>query len=715
MRKILILLLFLPLFIRGQNTFKAVVKDYDTKENLFGVNVFIKSLNLGGSSDTNGVVVIANIPKGSYEIVFSYVGYEKKEVEFEFPLSQKLPIEILLKNEQKELSSIVVTSTRTNNRIEDIPVRVEVIGEEEVNEEGSMKPANISMLLSENPGVQAQQTSSVNGNVSIRLLGLDGKYTQILKDGFPLYSGFAQGLSVTQIPPLDLKQVEIIKGSSSSLYGSDAIAGIINLISKEPEEKRQLAFIFNETSLLGTDANAYFSQLWKKFGFSFLTANNFQVAKDVNGDGFSDLPKTRTMSIAPTFFYYFNPTTTMRFGLNGTLDNRKGGDMQVLNNEADSLHKYFEEDISNRVSSQLKFDKMFDSTKSFTFKNSVSYFDRVINLSTSEFSGNQISSYSEAAFNFRIWRQQLVAGINFTTEKFSEDSSKSHLNRGYNYYTLGFFLQDDWKINEKFAIQAGIRMDYQNQFGAFVLPRLALSYKFSRDFYVRAGSGYGYMIPSIFSTASEEEGINTVQPLEASIKAEKSINGNLDFNYKTLLGDETSLTFNQSFFITQINNPLVLETFKFDSENKPEITQGFESNARLRLDELQFFAGYIFVDAQRKYEPKQPYVPLTPKHKLNIDIIYEKENNFSIAYEYYYVSSMFRDKDINTKEYFTMGLILQKHFKHFSIIVNCEDLLDVRQTRFENIVIPPINNPTFRQIYAPLDGRVFNVALRIKI
>lgn len=716
MKKLITILLLLPVFANAQNIFKATIKDSLTNEALIGSTAVVKGTANGSSADLNGKIEIKNIPNGKQTIIFSFIGYEKKEFTFIFPLADSLQEQtVYLKSEAKAMEEVIVSTTRTNSRIEEIPIRVEVLGGEELNEKGSMKPANIAMLLSEATGIQSQQTSAVNGNVSIRLQGLDGKYTQILKDGFPLYGGFAQGLSIMQIPPLDLKQVEVIKGSSSSLYGSDAIAGIINLISKQPQEKRELTFLVNQTSLFGTDVNGYFSQRWKKFGFSFLTANNFQVATDVNKDGFSDLPKTHTFNLAPTFYYYFNQTATLRFGLNGTFDNRKGGDMKVLKNEIDTLHKFFEENLSNRLSTQLKFDKQFANNKSLTIKNSVSYFDRAINQNATTFKGNQISSYSEASFNFKIKKHQFVTGVNFITENFSEDSTKSHKQRNYNYNTTGLFLQDDWKPTEKFALQAGLRTDYQNQYGYFILPRLALMYKFGNNFYVRAGSGLGYKVPSIFSTASEQEGINNIQPLSKNIKAEKSIGGNLDFNYKTIIRDEVSLTFNQSFFATQINNPLALDTFNFVNKNKPIFTSGFESSVRVRWKELKIFVGYTFVDARRKYYTLQTFVPLTPKHKIVTTIVYEKAENYSIGFEGFYTSTMFRDLDTKTMDYLIIGLMVQKHFKHFSIIANCENILDSRQTRFENIVIPPTDTPTFRQVYAPLDGRVFNLAIRIKI
>jgi outer membrane receptor for ferrienterochelin and colicins len=716
MRNLIAILLFVPLFVKAQNTFKAIVKDSSSNELLIGSSALLKGSNNAAIADLNGRIEIRNIPDGKQTFVIRYMGYEDLELTLIFPLSGNSQEQtIYLKSKSEQLDEVIVTSTRTNSRIESIPIRVEVIGKEEVDEEVNIKPANISKLLLESTSIQSQQTSAINGNVSIRLQGLDGKYTQILKDGFPIYGGFAQGLSVLEIPPLDLKQVEIIKGSSSSLYGSDAIAGIINLISKKPQEKREMTFLINQTSLSGTDVNAYFSQRWKKFGFSLLSANNFQKAIDVNKDGFSDVPKVQTFTINPTFYYYFDPTATFCFGLNGTYDHRLGGDMKVLESQPDIIHKYFEEDVSSRMSTQLKFEKLFENDKSFTFKNSVSYFDRAIDQTSSSFKGKQISSYTEASFNFKIAKHQFVTGLNFITENFSEDVSKSGLNRSYNYYTTGLFLQDDWKPTDKISLQAGLRTDNQNQYGFFVLPRLAVIVNLSKEFYVRLGGGLGYKVPDIFSTESEQEGINTIQPLSTAVKAEKSIGANIDFNYKKQLDAESTFTFNQSFFITQINNPLVLNSNQFVNKNQPFITAGFESNMRLTMDECQVFVGYTYLDAHRKYDSEQSFIPLTPQHKLNVDLIYEIEDNFSLALEGYYLSSMFRDLDTKTKEYGTLGVVAQKHFKHFSIIANCEDLFDVRQTRFENIVIPPTDAPTFRQVYAPLNGRVFNVALRIKI
>ncbi len=315
MRKFLWLLLLVSPVAMAQHQLHALVKDAKTHDPLAGVSVFIKNSGQTGITDKNGLCTLTNIPSTKFTITFSEINYNAQTIDFEInQLLEKDTLKISLIPKAHEMQEVIVASTRTNSRIEDNPIRVEVIGQEEVTEEGVIKPMGIAKLLTESGSVLPQQTSSINGNVSIRLQGLDGKYTQVLKDGFPLYSGFSQGLSIVQIPPLDLKQIELIKGSSSSLYGGDAIAGIINLISKQPHQQHELTFLLNSTSLGGQDANLYYSKRWKKLGFSFLSANSWQKAKDINQDGFTELPKTQTFNVSPTLYYYPNPNTSMRFG-----------------------------------------------------------------------------------------------------------------------------------------------------------------------------------------------------------------------------------------------------------------------------------------------------------------------------------------------------------------------------------------------------------------
>lgn len=700
----------------AQNNVTFTLYKENSNTIISGATILLPALSKATITDSTGKAVFINLPNGKYDVAISGAGYLSVEKSITISENNSSIIYIFyLEPSFENIEEVIVSSTRTNSRIKDIPVRVEVLGDETLNEEGNMRPSNIAMLLAEATGIQSQQTSSVNGNISIRLQGLDGKYTQILKDGFPLYGGFAQGLSIMQIPPLDFKQIEIIKGSSAALYGGDAIAGIINLITKQPVEKKELTILLNKTSLGGEDINAFFAKKWKKFGLTFLTANNFQSAKDISKNGFSEMPETKTFTLAPVLHYYVNATTKLRLGFNVSFDKRKGGDMVVLNNGADNGHTYFEENVSNRIATQFQFDKQLNKTSGLTFKNSIAFFKRSINTSNSLFSGKQASVFSELVYKRTLLKHQVVAGISLISDQFKEDTLKSHLRRNYNYQTFGLFAQDDWKIANKLTVETGMRIDFQNQFNLFVLPRLAILYKINENFYLRAGAGIGYKLPTIFSTASEEAGINTIAPLNNNILPEKSAGENLDINYKTIINGEIMATINQSFFITQINNPLILEGQNFINKQSPIVTRGFETSIRLKMENFQLFTGYTFVDAQRRYIAGQNAVPLTPMHKIVSTLSYEKEDNFTIGTEFFYNSSMFRDFDARSKAYTVVGLMIQKHFKYFSLIFNCENIFDQRQTRFEDIVNPPFSNPTFKQIYAPLDGRIFNIAVRIKL
>jgi len=241
----------------AQYTIKLSIKNSEDKTALGGATASISSINKTTIADSLGIATFANIAVGTYSVKISYVGLEEKEITIQVPQPDSTILEVLLGHGEEHEDEVVVTATRTSRTIRDIPTRVETISGEELTEKGNMKPGDIRMMLNESTGIQTQQTSATSYNSSIRIQGLDGRYTQILRDGFPLYAGFSAGLSLIQIAPLDLKQVEVIKGSSSTLYGGGAIAGLVNLVSKTPTSKRELSFIANGTSAKGLDLVAF--------------------------------------------------------------------------------------------------------------------------------------------------------------------------------------------------------------------------------------------------------------------------------------------------------------------------------------------------------------------------------------------------------------------------------------------------------------------------
>lgn len=722
MKKIITILAFIPFCVQAQNTFKAVIKDSESKEKLIGVTAYINELKVGASTDTSGILIIDNIPNGYYKISFSYVGYEKEEMGFTFPLASNQPKEIFLKNESEELGEVVVSATRSSRTIDDIPTRVETIAASELEEKTSMQPSNVKMVLTESTGIQTQQTSATSANASIRIQGLDGKYTQLLKDGFPLYSGFSGGLSIVQIPPLDLKRVEVIKGASSTLYGGGAIAGLINFVTKVPTEKKELSFLVNANHTKASDISGYYSQKFKKIGITIFASQNLQAAYDANKDGLSDIPKFTRYNFNPRLFYYINKTATLSFGVNSSFENRLGGDMQLINDKTDSIHSYFEKNLTNRISTQLKFEKTFANKSVLTFKNSVGYFDRSITQSNYLFAGKQISSFSELTYLVSKNKSEWIFGGNVWTDNFKQTNTTLYPLDN----TLvigGVFIQNNYKASDKLIIETGIRADATNQNSFFVLPRISALYKFTNKFSTRIGGGLGYKTPTIFTEDAEENAFRNIQPLDfKKVKPENSIGGSFDLNYRTSLFDKISFSINQMFFYTRLNQPLILSdsvlangNYEFENATGFLDSKGFETNIKLRYKDLGFYCGYTFIDATRHYNQTKSVNPLTATSRIYLTLTYEIEEKLRIGYECFYTGRQHLSNGQTRPDYWVMGISAEYKFKHFSLFVNAENFTDTRQTRYETIYTGTLQNPQFKEIWAPTDGFIFNGGFKINV
>ena len=723
-------LLFLALLISSagaavaQSPLRVLVRDERTKTPLPGATVAIPALGTGTATDATGRATLPDLPAGPHAVQVSSIGYAARTVTFTLPQAGDAPALVELEPSSLELQGVVVEATRTNSRIEDVPVRIEVIGAEELEEKGSMRPANIAMLLTEASGIQPQFTSANSGSVAFRIQGLDGRYTQILRDGFPLFGGFSQGLSLVQIPPLDLRQVEIIKGASSALYGGDAIAGLVNLVSKTPTETPTLNLLLNQTQKGGRDLTAFYSGRVGKLGLTLLATQNTQQARDVSGDGFSDLPQVQATTVNPRLYYYVSDSTTLYAGLTATVETRAGGYLPALDNPA--TPGYTERNRSERYNTQLRLDTHLGRNRVLTVKNSVSSFERRIEAGGSYFAGRQLSTYSEAALLLPRGRHRTVLGANGLTDNFRETPAAPALGpRNYDYQTGGLFAQDDWRVRDNLTLQAGLRADYQRPYGLFVLPRFSALYKPAAWLAVRAGGGFGYKAPTIFSSATEQQAYVGVRPLDpARLRAETSRGLNADVTVRGRF-DELNVSLNQGVFYTRLENTLIpdpaqLATGITDFRNAPTpiAARGLETNLRLAVEALQFFAAYTLTDTRQTYDPTQPAaLPFVSRHRLVLTTVFEQEKNFRLGLEGTYNGPQYLGEGTRQGQgFWLLGVLGEKLFApHFSVVLNVENFLDVRQTRFESVVLGTPTSPTFRPLYAPLDGIVGNVALKITL
>ena len=723
MKKILFMSFFmtLNLCVFAQNNLNAVIRNSENKDPLIGVTASIKGTSLAATSNENGLIIIENVPDGVQEIHFSYVGFNERIDTLGFPLKDTSVIEILLKENSEELDEVVISSTRSTRSIQNIPTRIEFIGSEELGEKGNMKPGDIRMLLAESTGIHVQTTSPTSANASIRIQGLDGRYTQILKDGFPIFSGASSGLGLLQIPPLDLKQVEVIKGSTSTLYGGGAIAGLVNLISKTPTEERDLRFHLNGTSGGGLDINGFYGQKFKKIGTTIFASHNRNGAYDPAKIGFSAIPKFESFVLNPKLFVYFNDKTKMNFGVNTTIENRLGGDMLYIKGNGDNTNQYFEENKTQRYSTQFVFDHLIDEKSSFQIKNSVSYFNRNTTIPNYQFEGTQTATFTEANYTNSTEKSEWVAGVNIWTDNFKEKQITAFPLRDYSQNTFGAFVQNSFKATDWLQLEAGLRTDYVIDYGAVFLPRISALFKIANGLTSRIGGGFGYKTPTIFTEESERLQYQNVMPIDDKTnKLEKSYGANADINYRTYIGEDWSFSINQLFFYTYLDNPLLLENpsanlYQFVNSPGYIHTKGTETNIKIGYDDLKLFLGYTYTDARLNQNGMTVESPLTPKHRINSILMYEIEDKWKVGLEAYYFSPQKLNSGTTGKAYFITGFMAEKIWERFSLYVNFENFLDTRQTRFDGIYTGTITNPVFKDIYAPLDGFVINGGIKFKL
>ena len=210
-------------------------------------------------------------------------------------------------------------------------------------------------------------------------------------------------------------------------------------------------------------------------------------------------------------------------------------------------------------------------------------------------------------------------------------------------------------------------------------------------------------------------------PIDVSrTEAEESIGGNFDINYKTELSENLFFSLNTLLFYTQVKDPLILtatstNSYDFLQPNGYLDTKGLETNIKFSYKDFKLFMGYTLADVQEHYNGNVTTFPLVAKHRLNNVLMYEVEEKLKMGLEAYYFSHQELNDGANGRDYWLFGFMVEKIWERFSLFINFENFGNTRQTKFDTIHTGPLTNPTFRDIYAPVDGFVVNGGIKIKL
>jgi outer membrane receptor protein involved in Fe transport len=615
-----------------------------------------------------------------------------------------------------ELGAVRVTTARTGRLAGETPIRVEVVDEMEVDEKTLMSPSGIGMLLNETPGLRVQAAAPGLGTGSVRILGLPGHYTVMLADGLPLYGGSASALGPLDISPVDLQRVEIIKGAASSLYGGQALGGVINLVSKPPTGKKEI--LLNRRTLGVTDGAAWLShRAGSSTGVSVLVAGTRQTAQDVDRDGWADQARATRWSIRPRLNSVDGRGRSLFVTAGYGLDDRHGG--TVAGATAPDGRPFREALRSNRadLGATASIPVGQGGTVALRFALATNWRDRELGAGPSEH--NRASTgFFELTRTFTGANATSVLGAALQHDGFEND-----LNGGFDHrwLTPGLFVTTERPIGP-LTVSASARGDAHPDAGVRLTERLAVLAKPIEGWSVRASVGTGFAPPTAMTEETEAVGLRAIRP-SPQLGAERSRGAMLDVN-----GEVGSVELLLTGYGSVIADPIQLTDLRGDSgratlRNADEDARlaGVEALAVWRFTGGKFIATYGYArgsEADASSGARQD-MPMLPRHRVGGDLMLERPGVYRGGIEgTWYGTQALDDNPYRTrsKPYLYLMAIVARQFGPLEIVANFENLLDVRQTDTDPLVrrTPTIAGRWTTDVWAPLEGFMANVALRYR-
>ena len=610
--------------------------------------------------------------------------------------------------------TIFVTATRTNTRLQDQPVRVEVIDREEIEEKALMTPGSVAMLLGETTGLRVQTTSPALGAANVRIQGLRGRYSQLVADGLPLYGAQGDSFSLLQVPPLDLAQVEIIKGAASALYGASALGGVINLVSRRPAEaEREL--LVNATSQSGRDVTSWLpnppagTASWAQLG-----GYHRQSEQDLDDDGWLDLPGFERIVLRPSLFTDNRTGKTMFATIGIMAEDRNGGTSpgRTLPNGV-----AFTESLKSRhvdggfVGRWLAFRTRVLAVRGSYMRRSQ---DRRFGPAAEY--GVRSTWFGEVSIQGSSGRQTWVGGAAFQQDRHALRELPQF---DYRFSSPSAFMQDEIEITEKWTLAISARADVHSEYGVLATPRISVLSRPASGWTIRVAAGTGAFAPTPFTEETEETGLSRLRPLRG-LRAERARSTSLDVT--RVLGP---IEVTGTVFGSVVRQPIVTRTLDAgDVEflNAPESTRtaGTELLLRYRREGFVALATHAWTRSTEfdADEDVRRAVPLTPAHAASLNAIWEGDEWGRFGIEMYFVGKQQLDENPYrgaSRPHLLLGALGERRFGGLRVFINAENLLDIRQTKYDPLIVPaPRRDGRWTvDAWAPLEGRVVNGGVRV--
>ena len=732
-------------------------------EPLAFANVILKNTNIGTMSDANGKFLIANVPAGDYMIEASFTGYKSKNQDI--TITNNLVIHLELE-EAKLLEEVVITGTRTFKRKTNSPVIVNVLNNIALN---NVQACNLSEGLRFQPGLRVETDCQTCNYTQLRMNGLAGGYSQILINGRPIFSPLTGLYGLEQIPVNMIDRIETIRGGGSTLYGSSAIGGVVNIITKVPKEN-SYDVSYNFQSIKGDandhniNGNATVVSKNEKSGISLFVNKRDREYYDANGDNFSELPELNNTSFGTNLFLL--PATNQKLEANFSVLNeyRYGGEMIdgpafLAQQSEERTHKV----LMGSLDYQVNFNQ--DNSSWITYlagqRTDRDHYTGIIpddamdiqdHLNNPPYGTSETTTWQFGTQLNHRFTDFLNAGNNVMTigSEYLYDDVLDVID-AYQYKidqttkSMAAFLQSDWEFSSKVSLLSGVRIDKHNLVDRIIFsPRISLLYKPKSNLQLRTTWSTGFRAPQAFDTdlhiAFAGGGVSRIS-LSDDLKEERSNSFSASINYDqptedyifgfTLEGFYTHLR--DAFFLAPLGEDEFGE--RFEKQNGDGATvKGITLEVRANYNKrVQLEAGFN-IQSSRFDSPVENVEGLpslrrflrtpneygfatfsfTPNERFNTSLNYVFTGPMTIAHfagapeqlvDEYVKSKAFSELSIKSSYTFNIDRIKSG----IEIFGGIKNIFDAYQDDFDTG-----KNRDSNYVYGPAAPRTFFMGLRIK-
>lgn len=586
MKNTILLSIFLifSYFVNAQQHSDAVIIGHVVSkgEHIPFVNIFLEGTNYGTTTDVTGHYILVDLPVGEYTLVAKMVGYKTQKEKVTLKADETLEIKFELEEDVIRMDEVVITGTKTFKRQTESAVIVNVLDGKTIDKVAAQ---TISESLSFQPGLRMETDCQTCNYTQLRMNGLGGAYSQILINSRAVFSPLTGLYGLEQLPTALVERIEVVRGGASALYGSSAIGGTVNIITKLPQ--RNSFEVTSNNQIIGGDAldynvNATLTALSQKrnAGMALYAFHRERDAYDHNGDNFSELPEITNNSFGLNSFFKIDENQKIEANFSATNEYRYGGEM--IDGPA-YLAKQSEERTHDIIMGGIDYQNDFSTRTSLVLYTAGQYTQRKHFTGIAPDGGQDLQDYNNAPpyGHSKNYTYQLGTQLNHAVNDFA-GAGTNILTFGLEYViddvfdqieaydylidqntkNLGAFVQSDWSITQKTTLLAGIRADKHNFVDKLILnPRVSLLLKPNLNTQLRLSWSTGFRAPQAFDAdmhiAFAGGGIQTIQLADA-LDDEKSQSWSASLNWDRPT-EKHIIGFTLEGFYTQLKDAFILE------------------------------------------------------------------------------------------------------------------------------------------------------------